>query len=308
MPSALRLPGLMPAAGHMVHMPAHIFLRLGRYTDAADTNRRAVEADQAYIAKCKPQGVYPMMYYPHNIHFLWSSLCAQGRRADALAAADQLGALMTEDLVREMPTIEGFVPTRLFTLVRFGLWDDVLQSPQPPAEFPYATAMRHYSRGLAFVDRQRLDDARLELKALREVHGTIPADRLAGRHPMVNLVEIATRILEAKLAAAQGDFAAAIAQLEKAIELQDSLQYDEPPPWFYPVRQTLGAVQLAAGHAKDAEAVYRQDLKEHPENGWALFGLAASLKAQNSPKAQEAQDRFEKAWAASDVHLRSSEN
>ena len=204
--------------------------------------------------------------------------------------------------------IEGFVPTRLFTLVRFGMWDDVLQAPQPPGEFPYATAMRHYARGLTFVEKQRLDDARQELTALREVHATIPADRLAGRHPMVNLVEIAARILEAKVAAAQRNTAEAIASLEKAVELQDALQYDEPPPWFYPVRQTLGAVQLAAGRVKDAEAVYRQDLKEHPENGWALFGLAACLKAQNSPQAREAQERFEKAWAESDVRLRSSEN
>jgi tetratricopeptide (TPR) repeat protein len=181
LPSAERLPGLMPAAGHMVHMPAHIYLRLGRYADAAENNRRAVAADRAYIAKCKPEGVYPMMYYPHNIHFLWSSLCVSGRRAEALAAADDLAVLVTDDLVRQMPVIEGFVPTRLFTLVRFGMWDDVLQLPEPAADFLYARAMRHYARGLALIEKKQLDAAQKELQQLEEVQATIPPDRLAGR-------------------------------------------------------------------------------------------------------------------------------
>lgn len=305
--SADRLPGIMPGAGHMVHMPAHIYLRLGRYEAAADNNRRAVTADRAYIAKCKPEGIYPMMYYPHNIHFLWSSLCVLGHRAESLAAADEIGALMSDDLVRQMPMIEGFVPTRLFTLVQFGMWDEVLNAPAPSADFFYATSMRHYGRGLAFVHQKKLDNAQQELKSLREVQATIPEESVAGRHPMVKLVAIAGDILEGKLAAARGKTAEAVASLERAVAAQDELQYDEPPPWFYPIRQSLGAVLLAAGRAKEAEAVYRADLKEHPENGRSLFGLAASLKAQNSPQAKDAQDRFEKAWSSADVRLQSSE-
>ena len=164
--SADRLPGIMPGAGHMVHMPAHLSA-LGRYEAAADNNRRTVAADRAYIAKCKPEGIYPMMYYPHNIHFLWSSLCVLGHRAEALTAADEISALMSDDLVRQMPMIEGFVPTRLFTLVQFGMWDEVLQMPAFPPDFLYATAMRHYGRGLALVHHQKLDDAQKELKSLR---------------------------------------------------------------------------------------------------------------------------------------------
>ncbi|HEY4309589.1 MAG TPA: hypothetical protein VGN12_09090 [Pirellulales bacterium] len=307
LPSAERLPGLMPAAGHMVHMPAHIYLRLGRYADAAENNRRAVAADRAYIAKCKPEGVYPMMYYPHNIHFLWSSLCVSGRRAEALAAADDLAVLVTDDLVRQMPVIEGFIPTRLFTLVRFGMWDDVLQLPEPAADFLYARAMRHYARGLALIEKKQLDAAQKELQQLEEVQGTIPSDRLAGRHSMVNLVGIATDIVAGKLSAAQGKPDDAVARLTKAVDAQDALQYDEPPPWFYPVRQTLGAVLLQAGRVKEAEAVYRADLKEHPANGHSLFGLAASLRAQKSSQADDVQQQFEKAWSAADVKLQSSE-
>jgi tetratricopeptide (TPR) repeat protein len=307
LPSAERLPALMPAAGHMVHMPAHIYLRLGRYADAAENNRQAVAADRTYIAKCQPEGIYPMMYYPHNIHFLWSTLCWQGRRAEALKAADELSALMTEDMVREMPMIEAFVPTRLFTLVRFGMWDDVFKSPAPPADFPYATGIWHFAHGMAMAATNRAEDARAELKQLREIQSTIPPERLAIRHPMTSLLEIAAEILDGKLAEQQGKTDEAVAHLEKAMAVQDALQYDEPPPWYYPVRQSLGAVLLSAGRAKEAEAVYRQELAEHPENGWSLFGLAASLKAQKSPQAAEAQQRFEKAWAHADVTLRSSE-
>ncbi len=305
--AAERLPGLMPAAGHMVHMPAHIWLRLGRYPEAAENNRKAVAADREYIARCQPEGVYPMMYYPHNIHFLWSALCWQGRRADSLAAADELGAMMTDDMVRKMPMIEAFMPTRLFTLVRYGMWDEILATPAPAADFPYAAGMRHYARGLAFLETGRVSDARDEIKELKRVHDTIPPERMAMRHPMTTLLGIALDIAEAKLAAKEGQLGQAAGHLESAIKAQDSLQYDEPPPWYYPVRQSLGVVLLSAGKANEAEAVYREDLKEHPENGWSLFGLAESLKAQNSPEAGAAVERFNKAWEASDIKLKSSE-
>ena len=195
-----------------------------------------------------------MMYYPHNIHFLWSSLCVLGHRAEALTAADEISALMSDDLVRQMPMIEGFVPTRLFTLVQFGMWDEVLQLPTFPPDFLYATAMRHYGRGLALVHHRKFDEAQKELKSLRDVQATIPEDRVAGRHPMVKLVTIAGDILAGKLAATQGNdkekINEAVASLERAVAAQDELQYDEPPPWFYPIRQSFGAVLLSAGPRK----------------------------------------------------------
>jgi tetratricopeptide (TPR) repeat protein len=305
--SADRLGGLTPAAGHLVHMPAHIYLRLGRYDTAAECNRKAVEADRAYIAKCQPEGIYPMMYYPHNIHFLWSSLCFHGCRAEAITAADELGALLTEDAVRAMPMIEAFVPTRLFTLVRFGQWDDVLKAPVPPVDFKYSRAIWHYARGMALVETNRANDAEVELKSLAEIHAATPEDSRAMRHRMVDLLAIARATLEGKIAAKQGRIDDSIARLEEAVRQQDALAYDEPPPWYYPARQSLGAVLLAAGRAADAEKVYRDDLARYTENGWSLFGLWQALKAQKSPDADEAQKRFEKAWAKADMQPQSSE-
>ena len=248
-----------------------------------------------------------MMYYPHNIHFLWSSLCFHGRRAEAISTADQLSSLLTEDAVRAMPMIEAFVPTRLFTLVRFGMWDDVLKAPAPPIDFQYSRAIWHYARGIAFVETNRPADAEVELKSLRELHAAMPDDRMAMRHRMVDLLGIARATLEGKVAAKQGQVDDAVARLEEAVRGQDALAYDEPPPWYYPARQSLGAVLLAAGRAAEAETVYRADLGRYTENGWSLFGLSQALKAQKSPDAEDTGKRFAKAWAKADVQPQSSE-
>ncbi|MBI2823298.1 MAG: hypothetical protein HYX69_01255 [Planctomycetia bacterium] len=305
--AADRLPGLAPGAGHLVHMPAHIYMRLGRYNDAAENNRRAVKADRAYIERYKPEGIYPMFYYPHNVHFLWAALCFAGCRAEAVQAADEVSKLLGEEAVREMPMIEAFVPTRLFTSLRFGLWDEVLAAPPPSTELRYATGIWHYARGIALAETAKLDDASGELKQLREIQSATPADTMFMRHSVAHLLSIATGTLAGKIAANEGHSDEAVARLQEAVRLQDDLAYDEPPPWYYSVRQSLGAVLLAAGRAAEAEKVYRADLERYPENGWSLFGLAESLKAQNSVDATNVRERFEKAFAAADHKPRSSE-
>ncbi len=280
LPSARRLGGLAPGAGHLVHMPAHIYLRLGMYPDAVDCNREAAKADREYIARHKPEGIYPMMYYPHNVHFMWSALCFEGRSAEALKAGEEFTALVPPEMVREMPMIEGFVPTHLFTLVRFGKWDELLKQPQPPEDLAYAVGIWRYARGRALAGQDKLDQAADELDVLAKVIAAMPPDRLLMRHRADHLLSVAYYLLAGDLAARQKRTDTAIVHLREAVRLQDALLYDEPPPWFYPTRQTLGAFLLSVGRPKEAEALYQEDLKKYPENGWSLYGLVQCCKAQ----------------------------
>jgi tetratricopeptide (TPR) repeat protein len=306
LPSAQRLHTLVPGAGHLVHMPAHIYMRVGRYADATETNRHAVAVDRAYMAKLEPQGVYPMMYYPHNIHFLWAAASMEGRSADALQAARELADSISPEMVRGMPMLEYFTPTPFFALARFGRWDDLLALPSPPAEQSYTRAMWHYGRGLALAAKNRLDGAVAEQRGLAAIAAETPEDRIVGDNtPAKKMLQLATAHLSGEIAAAQRRIGNAVARLEEAVRLQDGLPYTEPPPWYFPVRQSLGAVLLASGRAKEAEAVYRQDLERNPENGWSLLGLAQSLRAQKKDAA-DAEARFRRAWARADVTLTAS--
>jgi tetratricopeptide (TPR) repeat protein len=280
LPSAQRLHGLMPGAGHLVHMPSHIYMRVGRYEDAAEANRRAVAVDRAYIAAAKPAGMYPMMYYVHNLDFLWAAASMNGRSAEAIETANQLGQEATPEMARQMGDAEAALVAPVLALTRFGKWDEVLAAPQPPEDLLYARGLSHYARGIAFTRTRRLDDAARELGVLETITANIPADR------MIVLVNSMKAVLTIG---------------------QDALNYMEPPPWYFPVRQSLGAELLAAGRAKEAEVVYREDLKRNPENGWSLHGLAASLRAQGKRKeAAKVDARFEKAWRHADVKLATS--
>ncbi len=302
--SAERLGALMPGAGHLVHMPCHIYFRLGRYGDAVDANRRAVEVDRAYIEKYKPEGIYPMMYYPHNIHFLWAALCVEGRSAEAIPTATQVVQSLDDEMVKEMPMLESFLPTRLYTLARFHKWDDLLKEPRPLAEFTFASGMWHYGQGLAHAAGGRLAEARSHQSQLAEIIAATPDAKLVMRHPAVRLLRIAGDELGAKLDENSGQTDAALAKLQDAVLLQDTLQYDEPPPWYFPTRQSLAALLLKSNRAADAETVYREDLRRNPENGWSLHGLELALQALNRPAdAAAVHKRFEKAWARADFKL-----
>jgi tetratricopeptide (TPR) repeat protein len=304
LPSAERLHSLVPGAGHLVHMPSHIYIRTGRYADAAEANRRAIAADERYIAAAQPVGVYPMMYYPHNIHFLWAAATMDGRSAEALQASRQVAANVSPEMARQMPMLEYFMPTPYFALARFGRWAEILAEPAPPDDLLFATAMWHYARGLAYAATGRSADAEREAAALKSLAERIPPDRILGDNQPAGLqLRLASLLLAGEIAARRGDCEAAFPKLEEAVSVQDGMPYMEPPPWYFPSRQALGAVFLQCGRPDAAAVVFRDDLERNPNNGWALFGLSQALRAQEDPAAAQTEAQFRKAWSGADVKL-----
>jgi tetratricopeptide (TPR) repeat protein len=305
--SADRLGALMPAAGHMVHMPAHIYIRVGRYADAAEANVRAIAADEDYLAQCQAQGLYPVSYYPHNLHFLWAAATFEGRSEVAVDAARQVAAKVPHHHAGALAWTSDFPVTPWLAYARFGRWQEILTEPKPPVGEPYAVGIWHYARGLAFVARGQTARADAELAAL-----TALLDHEAFRTtlkdlPLLTNLKIASRIVRGELAARARRFDEAIQVLSDAVAIEDGLPYAEPPIWHHPVRQILGAILLDAGRPADAEAVYREDLVRFRENGWSLFGLWQSLQAQGREgEAKLVRARFDRAWARADVTLTSS--
>ena len=307
LPCADKLHDLMPGAGHLVHMPAHIYLRLGMYEKAVERNEHATSVDHDYLAHRDLKGIYPAGYYPHNVHFLWSALTMEGRKTEALNAAAQLQTLVPWEKARTFPLLEEFTPTYLLALTRFGQWDEILSIPAPPPELRYTTAIRHYARGMALSTYQRFDEAFKELHLLKAVTQSIPDDRMIGPSKVNRLALLAQQVLAGEIHARQGNYEQAITYLKKAVAVEDSLRYYEPPLWHYPVRHSLGAVLLQARQPQAAEQVYREDLRQHPNNGWALFGLTKSLEQQNkTDEANQVHREFKAAWARADVELSSS--
>jgi tetratricopeptide (TPR) repeat protein len=307
--AADRLVKLMPGAGHMVHMPSHIYQRVGRYADAEASNIAAIKADEDYISQCRAQGLYPMAYYPHNIHFLWFASTAEGRSQVSIDSARKVAAQVTDEALDKLPLLAGFRVVPWYALTRFGKWDEMLAEPAPPERFLYLNGSWHYARGLALLGKAQLDDAEKELTALQQIAADPALNyTLFSPNTAAAILSIAPEALAGELAARRQDFGAAIAHLENAVRLEDGLVYTEPAEWHYPPRQALGAVLLAAGRAKEAETVYWEDLRRNPDNGWSLFGLAQALRAQQGrgDDAAAAQARFDKAWARADVTLTAS--
>lgn len=308
--SADQLGGLMPGAGHLVHMPSHIYMRVGRYADSYAANARAAEADNAYIVQCRAQGMYPVTYYPHNIHFMVWSAMFQGRADAAMAAARQVKDKIPVDLKDDTWALnELFRSQPMFVMMRFGQWDAMLSEPQPIDRMRFMTGVWHYGRGLAHVHQGRLEDARKELAALssfREMTAA-DADYYTGFAVAGDLLTIAEELLTGEILAKEKDFSRAIAHLERAVRLEDSLRYNEPTDWYVPGRHMLGAVLLEAGLPAEAETVYWEDLRRNPDNGYSLFGLHLSLKAQqNAPVAEEIAKRLAAAWKDADKPLQTS--
>lgn len=299
---------LVPGSGHLVHMPAHTYWRVGRYHDAAEANVRAAAVDEQYIAQCNAQGFYPALYYPHNIHFLWAASSMEGRSAVAIDAARRVAANVRIEQMREFPTVEFFRTIPLLALTQFGRWDEILAEPMPDASLRYATAIAHYARGVALARKGDLAAAHRErdqLVPLRDTTEILFLD--TNDYPAVTLLQIADALLEGEIAMAAGSVDAAVGHFERAVALQDGLPYMEPPFWYYPTRQSLGAALLAAGRAGEAEAVYRRDLEDYPHNGWSMFGLAESLAAQGrTDEAAEVREMFTHVWARADVELTGS--
>ncbi len=306
--AADRLLGLAPGAGHLQHMPSHIYVRVGRFADATEANHRAIAADEDYITQCRAQGIYPLAYYPHNIHFLWFATSWEGRSGDAIAAARRVEERSRPHLAELPEWAQIFSVSPLYALARFGRWQEILAEPRPPADRPYWTGVWHHARGLALARTGRLSEAESELASLRALAAD-PAvqGRLVGANDTAALLRVAEAVLAGELAAAQGQHDEAIAQLHRGVLLEEGLVYIEPSDWYLPVRQVLGAVLLEAGRAAEAEAVYWQDLRVNPDNGWSLFGLARSLRAQGKDaQAAAVEERFRRAWARADVELSSS--
>ena len=317
--AADRLRDATPGAGHLLHMPSHIYMRVGRYADAYAVNVAASAADESYIAACQAQGLYPVGYYPHNMHFMVWSAQSMGRYAAAMRAArqirtkipdyiDDMDAATTGTGADAWQLFETFLSQPLYTMVRFGDWEAVLEEPAPPRTARFMTGVRHYARGLAYVHTGNTRKARREFKSLRQV---LAEDGIYEYPASLNgagaLLEIAAAVLEGEIEAAGDDYDAAIAALSRAVRMQDGLVYMEPPDWFMPTRHYLGAVLLEAGRPAEAETVYWDDLRRNPNNGYALMGLAQAQEARgNEQGATVTRRRFNAAWSEADHRLTSS--
>jgi tetratricopeptide (TPR) repeat protein len=304
LPCAEKLGHLMPGAGHLVHMPSHIYLKLGQWDLAVEDNTHALHADEQFIAERHPTGVYPMGYYPHNFHVMWYALNMLGRSEAAIKAAQDIAAKVPPEVVKQLPALEYFSPTLLYTLARFSRWDEVLSTPAPVKGLRFTTGVWHYVRALAYTAKDQLDSALGEQNALAAIANDTPADQLLNLNSAKSLLAIAQAHLAGEIAAKQGRMEEAVTHLQLAAKNEDELTYDEPPAWYMPIRQRLGAVLLAAGRAKQAEQTFRADLVQHPSNGWSLYGLAQSLRAQHREKdAAKVERKFEQAWNSADVKL-----
>ncbi len=302
LPCAERLAQLMPGEGHMVHMPAHIYIRVGRWNDAVQANQHAIHTDEVFIEGQHPMGVYPLAYYPHNIHFLAFASTMAGRGAQAIEAANTLTSKVNVDAARQVGLLQEMLPYHALTLTTFGKWDDVLAEPLPPADIRFSYAMAHYARGVAHAAKGQWAEAQAELDMVTAINDATP-EGADGK----TALSIAVHALSGEITTRRGDLDAGTIHFREAAKIEDAGLYFEPPKWYYPIRHSLGAALLKAGKNAEAEKVYREDLARFPDNGWSLFGLAQALRAQaKNIEAAEADARFRRAWANTDVTLTAS--
>lgn len=308
--AADRLLPLAPAAGHLVHMPGHIYQRVGRYADAMKANQMAILADEDYITQCRAQGLYPLGYYPHNVHFLWFAASMAGQSKTAIDAANKTAQSIPPEALEELPILQSFILVPDYALVRFGKWDEILSAPAPRVDTLFTRGVRHYARGMAFIRKNDFASAKKEIAAVSQIAQDpklIETPSSMSMNMAESVLRIAVQMLEGELAAAQGNYDEAIAHLDRAVRYHDNLIYTEPDDWHQPARHALGAVLLDAGRPAEAEAVYWEDLRRNPKNGWSLFGLLKALQAQNKiEEARRVEADFKKAWADADITLTAS--
>jgi tetratricopeptide (TPR) repeat protein len=306
-----RLGALVPGAGHLVHMPGHIYLRTGRYADASMVNVNALKADEAYFAgdAVKNNMTYQIGYYPHNTHFFVLTSSMEGRRADAIKAADDVRSKMHGDMLRD-PAMGGMVQhmnmTPLYTKVRFHMWDEVLAEPEPAKDLPFMQAMWHAARGLAFAAQGKLKEAETERAAVAPLKddASLKTIYVSSVNTADSIVALAYDVLAGEIAARGKRANEAIRAYGEAVKREDALIYMEPPDWPIPVRQMQGVALLSLGRFKEAERAFTDDMKKFPENGWSLSGLHESLLRQGrTADAAALEPRLKKAWAAADVQL-----
>jgi tetratricopeptide (TPR) repeat protein len=305
LPSGRRLDTMVPQAGHLVHMPAHIYIRTGDYPAAVKNNEEAAKVDTVYAREAGQQGsMYDLMYHSHNEHFLASAACMEGNYAAAKSAADAMATRLMPH-AKSIPMLDFFIFSPLWVDVRFNQWDAILAKPEPPKQLPATHIMWRYARTQALVERGEKENAAAEHALFAKEVAAIPADARMGQFNSSNdLLNLASQVLDARLAMARGSRDQAMFHWQKAVELQDALRYNEPPEWYYPVRESLGAALLAAGKPADAEQVFREDLKRNPRNPRSLFGLERSRRAQNrDADAAWVQSQFQSALKNADTTL-----
>lgn len=304
---ANRLAAMAPAAGHIVHMPAHVYIRTGDYAAAIKVNEEAAAVDRAYIKSSGAQGIYPMMYYSHNLHFIAMCSAMNGDYAEAKKAADMLAAHVGP-AVKDMPPLEGFMTIPMAVDVRFHKWDHILAAKAPDPEMKTATVFWHFARGMALAGKGKTSEAEAEYKIVSDAEKATPPDVIFAmpiNNKAKDIMKIAENVLGAQIALARKDSAAAVSMLREAVATQDSLKYGEPPDWFFPVRESLGGVLLMSGDAKGAERVFRDDLDKNPRNPRSLFGLHQALKAQDrSYDAGFIEKQFHNSWKGGEGQLK----
>jgi len=297
---------MVPWAGHLVHMPAHIYIRTGDYAEAARNNVEAAQVDQAYLQQSHLMGsTYDLIYYSHNLHFLSAAQAMAGNFAAAKQAADELEAHV-RPLVGRMPESESYLPTPILVLVRFHRWNEILTTSPPEPNLVMTNALWHFARGSAAAAMGMIEMADAERTVLESVHGKTSSEQEFGMNynKARDFLDLASSILEARIATARGDSGRAIQGWMKSVQIEDGFRYNEPPEWFYPVRESLGAALLSAGKAAEAEQVFREDLRQNPRNPRSLFGLTQSLKAQQREvDAGWVERQFNEAWKSADTTL-----
>ncbi|MGH9330990.1 MAG: hypothetical protein ACRD09_11135 [Vicinamibacterales bacterium] len=301
-----RLLPAMPGAGHMVHMPAHIYMRVGRHADVVKSNQMAASADEAYLAQCKAQGIYPLGYYPHNVHFIWMGATATGQSKLAIESAKKVAGVIPKEALGQVPILQGFVVVPYWALVQFGKWDEILADKGPAHDTPFTRGAWRYARAMALAGKGRLAEADKELALLRKIVAdpSLKTQVTFSNNSGRAILRIAPEVVAGELAARRRQWDTALLHLERGVRYEDSLIYQEPSDWHSPVRHALGAVLFKAGRADEAEAVYWQDLKINAENGWSLYGLMLALEAQGKKDdAALVRKRFEKVWKDADITL-----
>lgn len=308
-PSAEKLGSLMPAAGHIVHMPSHIYIRVGRYKDAVLANQQAILADEDYISQCYAQGMYPLGYYPHNIHFLWSASSLLGNSEIAIDAAKKTAEKVPVGEMKELHFLQNFASTPLLAYARFGKWNDILTYPKPNDSIKHLKLIWHYTRGIAFVGKNNSKEAKEELDAIKLLIEDPDMETLfaTGFDNSTTIAKLAYEVVAGELASLDGNYNLAIEHLNKAVTLEDNLVYNEPSAWHIPPRQNLGAVLLKAKKYSEAEKIYLEDLDDLRQNGWSLMGLHESLMGQNrTEEAAAIMQEFNTAWQDADIDINTS--
>ncbi len=308
-PSADALGKLMPSAGHIVHMPSHIYIRVGRYLDAVESNQKAILADEDYISQCYSQGMYPLGYYPHNIHFLWSASSLLGNSEVAIEAAKKTAEKVPIGELETLPFLQDFASTPLLAYTRFGKWNQILTIPYPGDNFKHLKLIWHYARGIAFLRKDNVKEAKEELVAIEEMKDDPELENLIANYtnPTSNIAKVAYHIIAGEVAAAEGKWDQAVEHIQKGVEFEDQLVYSEPTAWHIPARQTLGNILMKKKQYAKAEQVYKKDLEKLRQNGWSLMGLYKSLEAQGkTDEASKVRAKFEKAWQHADLEIENS--